>query len=338
MASIISFGKFKTALSIRELGKVLEIDDKKISKMLSTINRRMNIEDNIHKNANFSRLVKTDSEIFKLAVGAQRFEGLIRNVSQHAAGIVIFPENLEKNIPVNNDGEKTITQWDKDSLEKYGALKIDLLSLKTLSTIDNIMKKIRVKKLDIDYEDKEVYSMISQGKTSGIFQLETHNMTRFVMLLKPENFEELCLLSAVVRPGARDNFDLILKNRQSGKNNINNRVLADILKTTYGVIIYQEQIMTIAQRIALFSLQRADDFRKAISKKDYHLMKKINEDFVSGALKNKYEREFAQNIFDDIVKFAGYGFNKAHAVAYTAISYKCAWLKKNIQLFFLHNY
>ncbi|MCK9223600.1 MAG: DNA polymerase III subunit alpha [Candidatus Muirbacterium halophilum] len=334
VASIISFGKFKTALSIRELGKVLEVSDEKISKAMNSVNRRMSIEDNIQKNLNFSKLVKTDNEIYKLAVGAQNFEGLIRNVSQHAAGIVIFPENLDKNIPVNIDADKTITQWDKDSLEKFGALKIDLLSLKTLSTIDHIMKKIRVKKLVVDYEDSEVYKMISEGKTAGIFQLETANMTRFVMLLKPQNFEELCLLSAVVRPGARDNFDLILENREKGENNIKNRVLADILKTTYGVIIYQEQIMTIAQRIASFNLQKADDFRKAISKKDYHLMKQINEDFVSGALKNKYDKEFAQDIFDDIVKFAGYGFNKAHAVAYTAITYKCAWLKQKHPIVF----
>jgi len=329
VASIISFGTFKSALAIREIGKTLEIPDVTIEQILASLNRSRTIADNMKKNPEFKRLSDKSGDVRKVLIGAQKLEGIVRNTSLHAAGLIIYPQRLQGNIPYNSDESKLISQWDKDSIENLGILKIDVLSLRTLSTIDNILKNIRKKDLKIDYDDPEVYEMISKGRTAGIFQLETSNMTRHAILLKPVKFSELCALTALVRPGARDNFELFLKNRASGDYRWKKiKPLKKILDSTYGVIIYQEQVMEIAKDIAGFSLSEADNFRKAMTKKDIYIMKEMEERFLSGANKNHFEEEMAKELFKDISRFAGYGFNKAHAVAYCALSYKCAFLKK----------
>jgi len=329
VASIISFGTFKSALAIREMGKTLEISDATIENILTHLNRNQTIAYNLKKNSDFKKLSNRSGDVRKVLIGAQKLEGIVRNTSLHAAGMIIYPQKLDGNIPYNREEDRLISQWDKSSIENLGILKIDILSLRTLSTIEKIIKKTRKKQLKVTYNDPEVYDMISKGQTIGIFQLETSNMTRHAMLLKPECFSELCALTALVRPGARENFEMFIENREKRDYKWKKvRPLKKILDSTFGVIIYQEQVMEIAKEIAGFSLTEADNFRKAMTKKDMYLMEEMKEKFISGARKNHFDEELANQLYQDISKFAGYGFNKAHAVAYCDLSYKCAFLKK----------
>ncbi|MFW5782743.1 MAG: DNA polymerase III subunit alpha, partial [Candidatus Muiribacteriaceae bacterium] len=329
VASIISFGKFKAALALREVSKLLQINERVVSNMMSVLDKRLSIEDNLTRNSRFADFTKRSSDARKAVSGAKKFQGLIRNTSQHAAGIIIYPADMFRQVAIGRSDDRYITHWDKESLERLGILKFDLLSLRTLSMIDNIMRRIKKKGVEPDQNDEKVYSMISEGRTTGIFQFETPTMTRAAMLLRPQNFEELCILTSVVRPGARDSLELIMSNREKGKWDSGLKRLQKILAPTYGVIIYQEQIMAIAIEIAGFSLEEADSFRQAISKKRHSIMQGVREKFIEGAHHNHVGKDKAERIFEDIRKFAGYGFNKSHAVAYTSLSFRCAWLKAN---------
>jgi len=328
VASIISFGTFKSSGAIRDTGKSLGVSEAVIENILSNIDKRVSIEKNLKKNHILKNLMKSSHDIKKVLIGAQKLEGIVKNISQHAAGIVIYPENMERNIPCIVNDDKLITQWDKDSLEKLGIIKIDLLSLKTLTTINNIKKRARLKNFEHNFEDREIFEMISNGKTIGVFQFETPNMTKYAMYMKPENFKELCILSALARPGAKDNISYFSEGSSVDFDWQKNPEVKKILEETRGVIVYQEQIMELASEVAGMDMFEADDFRKAISKKNIYLMQDLKEKFIQKGKKKKQDEKFLEELFSHIEKFAGYGFNKAHAVAYTAISYRCAWLKK----------
>ncbi|MGM0607797.1 MAG: DNA polymerase III subunit alpha [Candidatus Muiribacteriota bacterium] len=341
VASIISFGTFKSAMAVRETGKSLEVSDGIIESIMMYIDKRLSLERNIKQKVELRNMMKNNKDVKKVLIGAQKLEGIIKHISQHAAGIVIYPDNMERAVPCIKEEHKLITQWDKYSLEKLGILKIDLLSLKTLTTIDNIILKIKKTKnakkdFNINYEDAEVYKMISRGLTSGLFQLDTPHMTRSAMLIKPDCFEKLCILTALTRPGARENMNIYLNHNENEQINKlkNDKRVWKILKSTNGVIIYQEQIMELAKEIAGFSLEEADKFRKAISLKNSFIMDKLMEDFVERAVAKKTDKELAKTIYNHILRFAGYGFNKAHAVAYSALTYKCAWFKKKYPIAF----
>jgi DNA polymerase-3 subunit alpha len=268
---------------------------------------------------------------------SSKLEGLSRHASTHAAGVVLSREPLTNFVPLQltSDGEIS-TQYAAEELESLGLLKMDFLGLRTLSVINNTLKIIRntrEENIDINnvpLDDKEVYKLLSRGDCCGLFQLESSGMIDLVKRLEPKNIEDITALLALFRPGPLGSGmidDFI--NRKKGKVEIKylHPQLEPILRDTYGVIVYQEQVMQIASELAGFSLGQADILRKAMGKKVKEIMKKQNQLFLKGAVKNGIDKETAQEIFDLIAYFAGYGFNKSHSVSYAFISYQTAYLK-----------
>ncbi|MBA7674995.1 DNA polymerase III subunit alpha [subsurface metagenome] len=282
-------------------------------------------------------LMKNDEDIKKLIKTASSLEGLARHASTHAAGIVLSQKPLTDYVPLQKTAEGEIcTQYAMAELEELGLLKMDFLGLRTLTVISNALKiikhtqgeKVDINKIPLD--DKKVYKMLSKGNCAGIFQLESEGMRDLVKRLKPENIEDITALLALYRPGPLGSGmieDFI--NRKKGIVEIKyaHPRLESILKETYGVIVYQEQVMKIASELAGFTLGQADILRKAMGKKQKGVMEKQRELFIKGAQKNNIKKNTAAEIFDLIAYFAGYGFNKSHSVSYAFISYQTAYLK-----------
>jgi DNA polymerase-3 subunit alpha len=281
--------------------------------------------------------MKNDEDIKKLIETASFLEGLARHASTHAAGIVLSRKPLTDYVPLQKTAEGEIcTQYAMAELEELGLLKMDFLGLRTLTVISNALKIIKhtwgemvdINKIPLD--DKKVYKMLSKGNCAGIFQLESEGMRDLVKRLKPENIEDITALLALYRPGPLGSGmieDFI--NRKKGTIEIKyaHPQLESILEETYGVIVYQEQVMKIASELAGFTLGQADILRKAIGKKQKGVMEKQRELFIKGAQKNNIKKDTAIEIFDLIAYFAGYGFNKSHSVSYAFISYQTAFLK-----------
>jgi DNA polymerase-3 subunit alpha len=263
-----------------------------------------------------------------------RLEGLPRHSSTHAAGVVICDQPVNEYVPLNtNDGVVT-TQFHMGTCEELGLLKMDFLGLRTLTVIRIAAEEVaRSKGIDIDldtwtYEDPAVYEAMSHGKTAGLFQLESSGMTSFFQQLRPTGFEDVTAGISLYRPGPMDNIPAYLK----GKNNASkvryeHKLLQPILETTYGVMVYQEQVMQIVQELAGFSLGRADLIRRAMGKKDMKKMAQEREGFIEGCSERGVPEKAAGNIFDTMSKFAEYAFNKSHAAGYAVVSYQTAWMK-----------
>ena len=263
-------------------------------------------------------------------------EGLKKNTSTHAAGVVISSTNLDEIIPIHYENNTLITGVTMDYLENIGLLKMDFLALKNLTTIKNILDEVGKDVLkNIDLNEKEVLNLFCAGKTEGIFQFETNLMRNLIIKLKPSSFNDLVASLALGRPGALDETDEYIARKNGKKITYIHKDLEPILKDTYGIILYQEQIIAILGKIGGYSLAEADIIRRAISKKKESVINDEREKFISGAIGNGYDKDIATSIYDLIVKFANYGFNKAHSVAYARISYEMAYLKVKYPEYFI---
>ena len=341
VAHIITFGKLKARMVIRDVGRVLGlaygfVDS--ISKMIPfDPSRPQNLTECIGSEPRLQKLINEDTRVKKLTDLSLKLEGLNRNVATHAAGVVIADKKLSKIVPLYKDSSADLllpsTQFDMYSAENAGLIKFDFLGLKTLTVINNTQKLIRKKIKDfnienINFEDQKVFDLLSSGKTVGLFQIESAGMREALLQMKPNHIEDIIALVALYRPGPMSNIPTY-NDCKNGKQTPDylHPLLEDILKPTYGVIIYQEQVMQIAQKLSGFTAGQADLLRRAMGKKKRAELEKQKTNFILGAVNNGISKDVAASIFLKIEPFAEYGFNKSHAAAYAIISYQTAFLK-----------
>ena len=341
VAHIITFGKLKARMVIRDVGRVLGLSYSfvdNISKMIPfDPSRPQNLTECIAGEPRLQRLINEDSRVKKLVDLSLKLEGLNRNFATHAAGVVIADKKLTEVVPLYKDHSSNLllpsTQFDMYSAENAGLIKFDFLGLKTLTVINNTQKLIRKKNKDfnvddINFEDQKVFDLLSSGKTVGLFQIESSGMREALTQMKPNRLEDIIALVALYRPGPMTNISTY-NDCKHGKQKPDylHPLLEEILKPTYGVIIYQEQVMQIAQKLSGFTAGEADILRRAMGKKKRAELEKQKQNFISGAVKNGISKDIAAGIFLKIEPFAEYGFNKSHAAAYAIISYQTAFLK-----------
>lgn len=332
----LTFTTLKSKLVLREIGKLLKINDILLDNFIKCINGNVCLKDNL-TNENIKKYLNNYNELKRLYNISMHLECLKKNTSTHAAGVVISSTNLDEIIPIHFENDTLITGVTMDYLESIGLLKMDFLALKNLTTIKNILDEVGKDALkNIDLNDKAVLNLFCAGKTEGIFQFETNLMRNLIRKLKPSSFNDLVASLALGRPGALEEADLYIA-RKNGEKEITyiHKDLEPILKNTYGIILYQEQIIVILGKIGGYSLAEADIIRRAISKKKESVINDEKEKFINGAIGKGYDRSVATSIYDLIVKFASYGFNKAHSVAYARISYDMAYLKVKYPEYFI---
>lgn len=345
VSQIITFGTFKARLAIRDCARVMGISyalADKIAKMIPNI-LNIDIDKALDINQELKKIYETDSEVKSLIDVAKSIEGMPRHASTHAAGVVISKNPVDYYVPLYVQDSNVVAQYTMTTLEELGLLKMDFLGLSTLTiiqkTLDNIKKNrnIEIDLYNIDYNDKNVYDLISTGKTLGIFQIESSGMQKFMKELKPENLEDIIAGISLYRPGPMDSIPSYIKNKEN-PNLINymHEKLEPILCVTRGILVYQEQVMQIVRELAGYSYGKADIVRRAMSKKKMDVMEKERVNFVygnedeniTGCVKNGIDEKIANKIFDDMIDFAKYAFNKSHAAAYTIVTYQTAYLKK----------
>lgn len=323
--AIMTYGTFASKQVLISLSKAL---DKDISKLLKLIDSKKTLKENLTKE--ITKILNTDLETKKLYYMGFKLEGLKKHISTHAAGIVIAGTNLDEIIPITKSGDVYLTGYTMNYLEDLGLLKMDFLAIKDLTTISDILKMIpdKINLKEIDLNKKEVLERFTTANTTGIFQFESEGMKNFLRKLKPSNFSDLVIALALFRPGPMENIDSFIK-RKEGKEKVDYLVpeLEEVLKETYGIIVYQEQIMKIFNIIGAYTVAEADLIRRAISKKDEKVILAEKEKFIKKAVANNYEISKAEEIYNLIMKFANYGFNKSHSVAYALVGYQMMYLK-----------
>jgi DNA polymerase-3 subunit alpha len=347
VAQIITFGKMQARAVIRDVGRALDMPYGEVDRIAKMIPNTLNIklEDALAQEPRLKELARNNPEVKRLVTLAQALEGLPRHASTHAAGVVISNRPLVEVVPLyRGQQNETVTQYAMKDVEKIGLIKFDFLGLKTLTMIEDVLKRVessRGEKLDIrrlPLADPQTYGLLASGDTSGVFQLESSGMKDLVMRLLPERFEDLVALLALYRPGPLKSgmVDDFIKRKQ-GKVSISYEVadLKGILEETYGVIVYQEQVMMIATKLANFSLAQADILRRAMGKKNAEEMAMQKQHFLEGAQKNRIPVRKAEKLFDLMAKFAEYGFNKSHSAAYALVAYQTAYLKAHYPVEFM---
>jgi len=345
VSNIITFNTMGPKLCIRDIGRVMNVSLTDIDKITKVIGSRKDSLKEIVKDPKIKELM-TDIKIKELLRVCIKIEGIKRNTSIHAAGIIIANNSLDNYVPLIYDQsiDSYISGYEASYLEDLGLLKMDFLGIKNLTTIMDIIndvfknENIKIKFSDIPLDDIDTYKLFQNGDTNGIFQFESIGMKNFLKELKPDNFKDLANAIALYRPGPAQSIPLFIK-RKNNEENIDyfDNSLVSILKDTYGIIIYQEQIMKIANIVANYSLGEADILRRAMSKKKIDIMKEEKDKFISRTISNGYQEDFAIKIFSLIEKFASYGFNKSHSIAYTIIAYKMAYLKVHYKKYFYVN-
>jgi len=347
VAQIITFGKMQARAVIRDVGRALDMPYGEVDRIAKMIPNTLNItlEEALQQEPRLKELSKSNPDIQKLLTLAQALEGLPRHASTHAAGVVISSKPLVEVVPLyRGQQNETVTQYAMKDVEKIGLIKFDFLGLKTLTMIADVLQRVNRsegEKLDIRkiaLDDRKTYDLLCSGDTSGIFQLESSGMRDLVVRLLPERFEDLVALLALYRPGPLKSgmVDDFIKRKQA-KTPIVYEILElkEILEETYGVIVYQEQVMKIATKLAGFSLADADILRRAMGKKKADEMARQKENFLAGAQRNKIPGKRAEKLFDLMAKFAEYGFNKSHSTAYALIAYQTAYLKAHYPVEFM---
>lgn len=336
VTQIITFGTMAARAVIRDVGRVLKIsygDVDRIAKMIPPT-PNMTLDKALEAVPDLKRLAEQD-EYSQLIDYSKTLEGLARHASTHAAGVVITPDALTNYTPLYKSSQGDVTtQYDMKVLEDIGVLKMDFLGLRTLTVLDKTIKTLSKKgiKIELDkipLEDKEIYEMFAKGETVGIFQFESSGMRDYLRKLKPQVFEDLIAMNALYRPGPMEWIDDFIKRRR-GKKKIEylHPLMESVLKETYGIIVYQEQVMRIASELAGFSMGNADLLRRAMGKKKVELMAEQRSLFLEGCAKKNIEKKLADEIFDLMDKFAGYGFVKPHSTCYALIAFQTAYLKK----------
>lgn len=323
----LTFNNYKAKLILRDLAKLLKVDSNVFDKFIKNINSSLSLKEN-YQNEKVKKYIEMYSELKNLYDISYHLEGLKKNTSTHAAGVIISSEKLGKIIPISNEDGTLKTGIEMPYLEKMGLLKMDFLALEKLNIISKVSKKIKNFNINnIPLDDKKTLKIFYDADTDDIFQFESSYAKSVLDKLKITSFNELIVSLALVRPGANKQIDEYLKNKKEGINLTGD--LTDILGSTYGTIIYQEQVMKIFEKVGGYSLFEADDIRVAISKKKEDIINAQHDKFVSGGIKNGYSKEFVEKLFNKIKEFGGYGFNKSHSVAYALVSYQMAYLKAN---------
>lgn len=341
VVGIITFNTLGAKQVIRDVGRVLNLNQRLIDSIAKMCTK--DLESSYKENKNLQKLINNSPELKRLYDISIHLEGLPRHISIHAAGVVMSKYNIDGTIPLyRNQLGMYITSYSKDYLEPLGLLKMDFLGISNLTMIDEIINNIReTEKINITFQnipldDKKTIELFKTGNTSGIFQFESPGMIKFLKKLKASSFKDIYSAISLYRPGPMDSIDEYIK-RKEGKVRIDyiHKDLEPILKETYGIIIYQEQIMQIACKIAGYTLGEADILRRAMSKKKEDILVKEKEKFVRKSLELGYELDTINKVYDIILRFANYGFNKSHAVSYAMISYKIAFLKAHFYPYFM---
>ncbi len=341
VAHIITFGKLKARMALRDVGRVLGLSYGHVDRLCKMVpfdpSRPLTLQESIDREPRFKDEVKSNPKVKKLLELSLKLEGLNRNMATHAAGVVIAGDKLAEQFPLYVDHSSNLilpsTQYDMYSSENAGLVKFDLLGLKTLTVIDKTLKRLKAKNINldiskIDQNDKKVFSLLSTGETTGLFQLESAGMREAIKQMKPNKFDDIIALVALYRPGPMSNIPIYNDCKNGSKEpDYIHPTLKEILKPTYGIIIYQEQVMQIAQTLAGFTAGEADILRRAMGKKKKSELDKQKERFINGATKNGIAKDVANFVFTKIEPFAQYGFNKSHAAAYALIAYQTAYLK-----------
>ncbi|OQA57718.1 MAG: DNA polymerase III subunit alpha [Candidatus Omnitrophica bacterium ADurb.Bin277] len=346
VAQIITFGTMKAKAVIRDVGRVMGLSYGEADAIAKMIPNELNItiEQAIAKEPALKEQIAKDSRIAQLIETSKALEGLSRHASIHAAGVVISDVPLTERVPLFKTEDQVCTQFTMKDLEKIGLLKMDFLGLKTLTVIDEavkIVKKMHGIQLDIHTlpeDDPETYEMLSKGDAFGVFQLESSGMRDLLKKMKPEKFDHLVALLALYRPGPLGSGmvdDFVKRMRDPRLIKYDHPELEPSLKETYGVILYQEQVMRIVSDLAGFTLAQADSLRRAIGKKIPEVMAKEKKSFIDGATKRGVKEKIAEKVWEQIDYFSGYGFNKSHSTAYAAVSYQTAYLKAHYPVEFM---
>lgn len=343
VAGIMTFGTLGSKLVLRDIGKCLELDQTLINKFVGNIDPKKTLNENL-ENPHIKQIIQNNETIQQWYKISQKIEGLKRHISTHAAGVVISSTPLDNVIPICYSGEEMLTGVTMNYLEDLGLLKMDFLALRNLTIIQNVIDLIKkdteesIKLNQIDLNDKNVLKLFETADTTGIFQFESVGMIHFLEKLKPTSFDDLVASLALYRPGPMQNIDSFIRRRE-GKEKVDylDKDLEPILKETYGIIVYQEQIMQILSRIGGFSFAESDNIRRAMSKKKKEVIEEAATKFIAGAIQKGYQKEVAIKIYDLILKFANYGFNKAHSVSYAMIGYQMAYLKVNYPIYYIAN-
>ena len=353
VVQIITFGTMAARMAVRDVGRVMNIPYAQVDKVAKMIPMELGItiEKALKHNPELRQAYEADEVTKNLIDMSMRLEGLPRHTSIHAAGVVIGSEPLDEFVPLSRGADNVITtQFTMTTIEELGLLKMDFLGLRTLTVIQDAVRMVEKKTgqpLDInaiDYDDPEVYEMIGQAKTDGVFQLESAGMKSFMRELKPGNLEDIIAGISLYRPGPMDFIPKYIK----GKNNKDSiryscPELEEILEPTYGCIVYQEQVMQIVMKLAGYTLGRSDLVRRAMSKKKADVMAKERANFVygneeegvEGCIRRGIPEDVANHVFDEMIDFAKYAFNKSHAAAYAVVAYQTAWLRCHYPLEFM---
>ena len=338
VCQIITFGKMKARAALRDVARVMDVPLKEVDQLVKKVPEGPGVK--------LSKAFDADEELQELRDVSERnkkwvklatsLEGLSRHTSVHAAGVIIADEPLIDIVPLAMQDGNVTTQWDMKISEQYGLLKMDFLGLRTLSILHEaacLVKKRSGEEVDLDglaLDDPATFELLQAGDTEGVFQLESGGMRRLLANLKPTTFEDVVAVLALYRPGPLGSgLHEIFARRKHGEEEIRypHPLLEEILQETYGVLIYQEQIMRVAQMMGGFSLSEADSLRKAMGKKDVTLMRKMEPGFLTGAKERDVDEPVAKDIWEMMIKFAEYGFNKSHSAAYALVTYQAAWMK-----------
>jgi len=344
VAQIITFSTLAARGAVRDVGRVLSIPLPDVDAIAKRIPQGMRLKDAIRQDSDLQTFYTQDPTYKQLFDFSMKIEGFCRNASTHAAGVVIADAPLVHYVPLYKDEDQITTQYPMESLEAIGLMKMDFLGLITLDVIEEALRSIRESGIDfpdigkIPLDDKKTYKLLARGETVGLFQLESTGMRDLLVRIRPDCFDDLVAIIALYRPGVLGSGMIdkyVRRKREEEPVEYSHPLLKNILEETYGVMVYQEQVMQIANVLGAFTMNEADFLRKAMGKKLPEIMAPFRDKFVQGAHKNGVQEETAEKIFDQMEQFGGYGFNKSHSAAYAILSYRTAYLKANYPLHFM---
>lgn len=334
VSQIVTFGTLASRAAVRDVGRVLGMPYSEVDAVAKAIPRELNITvREALKTPALERMYRENGEIRRLLDLSMALEGMPRNASIHAAGVLITERPLSEYVPLSESNGVVVAQYDMDTLARLGLLKFDFLGLRYLTIIDDAVREVRGERPDFDMEklpldDSETYRLIASGNTGGVFQLESAGMRQMLMNLGPDSFSDIVAAIALYRPGPMDSIPKFIENRKHPENiRYEIKELAPILNSTYGCVLYQEQVMEIFRNLSGYTFGHADVVRRAMSKKKADVMAAEREGFLSGCVAHGIDRMAAGKLFDELSAFANYAFNKSHAAAYAVLSYRTAYLK-----------
>ena len=345
VCQIITFGTMASRGVLRDVGRVLDFPIADIDKLCKKVPQGpgASLKDALEKDLELKEIRDSSPQHKRLFDLALKLEGKARHSSIHAAGVVIADKPAREYVPLARNGDDVITQWQMTELEEVGLLKMDFLGLKTLTILQEgvrLVKEVHDVDINLDelpLDDKKTFELITRGETQGVFQLESSGMRELLMRLRPDAFEDVIAVLALYRPGPLGSgmVDMFVRRKHGEETTVYpHEATKGVLEETYGVIVYQEQVMQIANIIGGFSLADADNLRKAMGKKKPEVMAKFKDQFIAGAVKQDHDAKFAKELFETMEYFAGYGFNKSHSTAYALVTYRTAWLKAHYPIEF----